>query len=52
MVLTDISSLLQNEAEPDDGQSLIRLMLYSNEVDIEGSLPLLIWAIGSGFAWS
>jgi hypothetical protein len=36
VVLTDISSLTSGAAEPDDGQSLIRLMLYSNEFDIEG----------------
>jgi hypothetical protein len=36
LVLTDISSLTTGEREPDDGQSLIRLMLYANEVDIEG----------------
>src|SRR4051794_18186891 len=36
VVLTDISSLTAGEAEPDDGQSLIRLMLYTNEFDIEG----------------
>jgi hypothetical protein len=36
VVLTDISSLSAGVAEPDDGQSLIRLMLYSNEFDIEG----------------
>jgi hypothetical protein len=36
IVLTDISSLMQNEAEPDDGQSMTRLMLYSNDLDIEG----------------
>ena len=30
LVLTDI------EADPDDTQSLIRLLLYSNEIDIEG----------------
>jgi len=30
LVLTDI------EADPDDTQSLIRLMLYSNEIDLEG----------------
>jgi hypothetical protein len=36
IVLTDISSLTAGEAEPDDGQSLIRLMLYSNDFDIEG----------------
>jgi hypothetical protein len=29
-VLTDI------EADPDDAQSMVRLMLYSNEIDIEG----------------
>lgn len=36
VVLTDISSLRAGEAEPDDGQSLIRLMLYANEFEIEG----------------
>jgi hypothetical protein len=36
VVLTDISSLTAGEAEPDDGQSLIRLMLYTNEFAIEG----------------
>ncbi|MFO0910000.1 MAG: DUF1593 domain-containing protein [Isosphaeraceae bacterium] len=36
VVLTDISSLTAGQAEPDDGQSLIRLMLYTNELDIEG----------------
>ena len=36
VVLTDISSLTPGVAEPDDGQSLIRLMLYANEFDIEG----------------
>lgn len=36
IVLTDISSLSQTEGEPDDGQSMIRLMLYTNELDLEG----------------
>ena len=36
LVLTDISSLTAGKAEPDDGQSLIRLMLYANELQIEG----------------
>lgn len=36
IVLTDITSLTAGYKEPDDGQSLIRLMLYSNELDIEG----------------
>jgi hypothetical protein len=36
LVLTDISSLTAGVAEPDDGQSLIRLMLYANEFNIEG----------------
>ena len=36
IVLTDISSVSAGVAEPDDGQSLIRLMLYANEFDIEG----------------
>ncbi|MFO0888128.1 MAG: DUF1593 domain-containing protein [Isosphaeraceae bacterium] len=34
-VLTDISSLTPGVAEPDDGQSLIRLMLHANEFEIE-----------------
>ena len=36
IVLTDISSLSQGEAEPDDGQSMVRLMLYSNDLALEG----------------
>jgi hypothetical protein len=36
LVLTDISSLTSGVAEPDDAQSLIRLMLYANEFEIEG----------------
>lgn len=36
IVLTDITSLDADHKEPDDGQSLIRLMLYSNQIDIEG----------------
>ena len=36
LVLTDISSLTAGVAEPDDAQSLIRLMLYANQFDIEG----------------
>ena len=36
IVLTDISSLTAGVREPDDGQSLIRLMLYTNDLDIEG----------------
>ncbi len=35
-VLTDITSLTPRVREPDDGQSMVRLMLYSNEIDIEG----------------
>jgi hypothetical protein len=36
VVLTDVSSLTAGEAEPDDGQSLIRLLLYANEFNLEG----------------
>jgi Protein of unknown function (DUF1593) len=36
LILTDVSSLTAGIAEPDDGQSLIRLMLYTNDFDIEG----------------
>src|SRR3954465_10679691 len=36
IVLSDVSSLTAGVAEPDDGQSMIRLMFYSNEFDIEG----------------
>ena len=35
-VLTDISSLTPRVREPDDGQSLIRLLLFANEFEIEG----------------
>jgi len=35
IVLTDISSLTAGVAEPDDGQSLIRFMLYANEFDAQ-----------------
>lgn len=36
IVLTDISSINAGFKEPDDAQSFIRLLLYSNEFDIEG----------------
>lgn len=36
IVTTDISSLEGGFKEPDDTQSLVRLLLYSNEFDIEG----------------
>lgn len=36
LVLTDITSLQAGVREPDDGQSLVRLLLYSNEIEIEG----------------
>ncbi|KYG27702.1 DUF1593 domain-containing protein [Alkalihalobacillus trypoxylicola] len=36
VVLTDISSIVGGFGEPDDAQSFIRLLLYSNELDIEG----------------
>lgn len=36
IVLTDITSIKAGVREPDDAQSMIRLMLYSNEFDIEG----------------
>ena len=36
LVLTDINSLRPQYLEADDAQSLIRLMLYSNELEIEG----------------
>jgi len=39
VVLTDISSLTAGVAEPDDGQSLIRLMLHANEFNIEWAAP-------------
>lgn len=35
-ILTDIGEYTN---EPDDAESLIRLMLYSNEIDIEGIIP-------------
>ncbi|WP_168122447.1 nucleoside hydrolase-like domain-containing protein [Paenibacillus sp. HB172176] len=36
LVLTDISSPIGGYAEPDDTQSLIRLLLYANAFDLEG----------------
>lgn len=36
IVLTDISSLTASVREPDDGQSLIRFLVHSNEFDVEG----------------
>ena len=36
LILSDISSLEPGVREPDDGQSLIRLMLYANDLEIEG----------------
>lgn len=36
IVLTDVSAFLQEEGEPDDSQSLVRLMLYTNDIDVEG----------------
>jgi|GEM_PF-5398642 len=36
IVLTDIGEYLN---EPDDAQSMVRLMLYANEIDIEGIIP-------------
>lgn len=36
IVLTDISTLTADRGEPDDTQSLVRLLLYANEFDIEG----------------
>lgn len=36
IVVTDISSMQPGVLEPDDTQSLIRFLLYSNEVEIEG----------------
>jgi hypothetical protein len=35
-VLTDISSVVGGYAEPDDTQSLVRLLLYTNELELEG----------------
>jgi hypothetical protein len=40
IVLTDIGPW---EGEPDDAQSLVRLVLYSNEYDIEGIIPNASW---------
>ena len=36
VVLTDISSLTPGIAEPDDAQSMVRLMLFTNELEVEG----------------
>ncbi|GAA4405799.1 DUF1593 domain-containing protein [Nibrella viscosa] len=36
LVLTDMTSIRTGEREPDDAQSMIRLLLYSNDLDLEG----------------
>ncbi len=36
LVLTDISTLTASKGEPDDTQSLVRLMLYANDIRLEG----------------
>lgn len=36
IVTTDISTLTADQGEPDDTQSLVRLLLYANDFDIEG----------------
>ncbi len=36
LVLTDISSLTAGQAEPDDGQSLIRFLLHGCDFEVEG----------------
>jgi hypothetical protein len=36
IVSTDISTLTNHDGEPDDTQSMVRLLLYSNDFDIEG----------------
>jgi chitodextrinase/uncharacterized protein YdeI (BOF family) len=36
VVLTDISTLVAGSYEPDDTQSMVRLLAYANEFDIEG----------------
>lgn len=36
IVLTDISSLRAGWKEPDDTQSLVRLLLYANDLELEG----------------
>jgi len=36
IVLTDMTSIEAGVREPDDGQSLVRLLHYANEIDIEG----------------
>lgn len=45
IVMTDISSLKPGVGEPDDTQSLVRFLLYSNEFDVEG---LIATATGRG----
>ena len=36
IVLTDISSMQSDVLEPDDTESMVRFLLYSNEFDVEG----------------
>ena len=59
IVLTDISSLQSGYLEPDDAQSMVRFLLYSNDFDIEeliataygqhGAHPELIKEFISGY---
>lgn len=44
IVLTDIGPY---NGEPDDAESLIRLMLYSNQIDIEAIIPTPLWVAHS-----
>lgn len=36
IVSTDISTLVATEGEPDDTESMVRFLLYTNEFDVEG----------------
>ncbi|HUT19627.1 MAG TPA: nucleoside hydrolase-like domain-containing protein, partial [Anaerolineae bacterium] len=46
IVTTDISTLTADQGEPDDTQSLVRLLLYSCDVEIEGLIASSTMAKG------
>lgn len=61
LVLTDVSTLGSDYGEPDDTQSLVRLMLYTNQLEVEGMVatytshggqvhPEYIHAVFDGYA--
>lgn len=61
LILTDVSTLSSDHGEPEDTQSLVRLMLYTNQLEVEGLIatytshggqvhPEYIHAVINGYA--